>query len=645
MKILHLSFHLGCAAELQYVADKLGHELITRIFDDGTAGKYNVGHDRAAKYYSSNVEYFKTFDVIVTSDTAPISRVFLQHDWPGKLVIWINNRFDYADQANNDCAFPDKEFYDLMKKAATQENVTICGYTPFENIYCRRKGIEIGDLCIKPTGGSGAAISVNCSRKDLVFVGSYHNDNIMMKLADKLRIDLGLSVYNGRYAGISDLATYKCVVHIPYAWSNYALFENVRAGIVTFIPSKRFFLELKKEKDFFWSPPYRDEDLEISEWYNPENFEFFEFFDSWQELVEKISTCCTNDARQKLRELGLKHEQQQMTKWAEILPPSVPLIAPTDVNKMQMQVIIWGHQLHDHTHSYIHKGFFDGFTALGYETHWLTESSDFVFNKNCLIISHGIVTTHLPIVDGAKYVLHNAELRTIEGNGDLIPKNYFDESVTKGIPRKNLLTMQVYTNDCIGRDKKDEEHPFHYYNDGIIYFPWATDLLPDEVQANIDQLDTIMTMEKNEVNFIGMPTTPWNTMKEFCDLNRFKYSQYGGTFDRTSSSNKSKEENMQLIQQSILAPALQTDWQVEHGYIPCRIFKNISYGKLGITNNPHVHELFNHETIYSSDLNELFATSLISRKDKSKIIRLMEEVRDKHTYINRCQYILDHVCS
>ena len=36
---------------------------------------------------------------------------------------------------------------------------------------------------------------------------------------------------------------------------------------------------------------------------------------------------------------------------------------------------------------------------------------------------------------------------------------------------------------------------------------------------------------------------------------------------------------MLLIQESIIAPALQTDWQVEHEYIPCRIFKNISYGK------------------------------------------------------------------
>ena len=69
------------------------------------------------------------------------------------------------------------------------------------------------------------------------------------------------------------------------------------------------------------------------------------------------------------------------------------------------------------------------------------------------------------------------------------------------------------------------------------------------------------------------------------------------------------EENVKLIQESILAPAIQTDWQVENGYIPCRIFKNISYGKMGVTNNPTVNKLFNDKinTIYKNNLNSGFS--------------------------------------
>ena len=103
---------------------------------------------------------------------------------------------------------------------------------------------------------------------------------------------------------------------------------------------------------------------------------------------------------------------------------------------------------------------------------------------------------------------------------------------------------------------------------------------------------------------------------------------------------------MELIQQSILAPALQTKWQVNNHYIPCRIFKNISYGKMGITNNQAVNEIFDNKLIYSEDIEELVIKGLEfeeSSSKKEKVIELMKEVRDKHTYVNIIQFILDFI--
>ena len=40
-----------------------------------------------------------------------------------------------------------------------------------------------------------------------------------------------------------------------------------------------------------------------------------------------------------------------------------------------------------------------------------------------------------------------------------------------------------------------------------------------------------------------------------------------------------------IIANSEIAPAIVGSWQKEHEYVPCRIFKNISYGKLGMTNS------------------------------------------------------------
>ena len=33
--------------------------------------KYNIGHQIAEKYYNKHFEYFNTFNIIITSDTAP----------------------------------------------------------------------------------------------------------------------------------------------------------------------------------------------------------------------------------------------------------------------------------------------------------------------------------------------------------------------------------------------------------------------------------------------------------------------------------------------------------------------------------------------------------------------------------------------
>lgn len=316
MRILHLSFHNGCHRELSYVMKQLGHQLTTVSFDDGTRGKYNVGQERADRYWEKHREFLETFDAVITSDTAPISRVFMREEWTKPLIIWVNNRFDYADQATNDCNFPDEGYYVAFREALKQPNVIAFGYTEFEREYCLRKDVTISDFTIKPTGQTLQRIA-EPERNGLVFVGSYHNDNIMMSLSKKLN-ELGIESFNGRYNGLADLMRYKAVVHIPYAWSNYALFENLQHGIVTMVPTERFFLELKKDKDFFWSPPYSDDDLSLSEWYNGELPLLY--FDSWMHLKHLLDVTNLEKHRETMLKWGEEHTKRQLELWRNIFP-------------------------------------------------------------------------------------------------------------------------------------------------------------------------------------------------------------------------------------------------------------------------------------------------------------------------------------
>ena len=38
------------------------------------------------------------------------------------------------------------------------------------------------------------------------------------------------------------------------------------------------------------------------------------------------------------------------------------------------KVIIWGHPLHSHTHSYIHEAYYRAFKYLGYDVYWFHDN-------------------------------------------------------------------------------------------------------------------------------------------------------------------------------------------------------------------------------------------------------------------------------
>ena len=312
------------------------------------------------------------------------------------------------------------------------------------------------------------------------------------------------------------------------------------------------------------------------------------------------------------------------------------------------KVIVWGHELHSHTHSYIHYAFSKSFKHMGFETHWLsdTESNmDSMDFSNSLFIVHDLVCKYLPLKSNSIYILHNVEIEKLDNNLKR-PRDHFIKDNQTGIQADHLVYLQVFTKDCIDRDILDNNHPYHYYLEpphSTIYFPWATDLLPDEIDKNIEKRDVF---EKDkDIYFVGFPNEAWTPFVECCQKNAISFHYFGGTFDVNSQLNKSPSENMELIQKSIMAPAIQTNWQVDVGYIPCRIFKNISYGKMGMTNSETVNDLFGNRLLYSKDTSELFLKGLTYNENPDSKLQgeLMEFVRDHHTYVNRCQYILDYL--
>jgi hypothetical protein len=105
-----------------------------------------------------------------------------------------------------------------------------------------------------------------------------------------------------------------------------------------------------------------------------------------------------------------------------------------------------------------------------------------------------------------------------------------------------------------------------------------------------------------------------------------------------------RETHVDLIQRSYLAPAILGTWQLGEGYVPCRIFKNISYGQLGLTNSSAVNELFDGRLVANVDTHRLFADGEEALRDPgvgARVRDLMYTVRGTHTFVQRIATIID----
>lgn len=316
------------------------------------------------------------------------------------------------------------------------------------------------------------------------------------------------------------------------------------------------------------------------------------------------------------------------------------------------RVIIWGYPLHSHTHSYIHAAFFKAFQFLGYETHWFDDSnfpSDFNY-ENCIFWTEGFADKNIPLRKSSIYFVHVApdpskyinagvkEFIDVRYNHlthkDHVYEYYIDKSKTQKLSscvyfeEKKIGTEQV-TNDYV-------DYQITSYRK--LYMTWAANYLPYEFNY-----DDIYIPRVNKIYFSG------NLSKKGRNEN---YSNFKG-FIKAAKKNKikfisndpfknplSEEEVIHRTQMSILGVDIRGPEHVRNGYVPCRVFKSISWGHLGLTNSPEVFRELEGHLILNTDSSALFSDAMAKRADYNFILNAMKYVQSNHTYINRIQAIL-----
>jgi hypothetical protein len=282
--------------------------------------------------------------------------------------------------------------------------------------------------------------------------------------------------------------------------------------------------------------------------------------------------------------------------------------------------IIWGHEHYTHTHSYIHYGYFKAAESLGWDVQWLKNTKENALNlgntDEYVFFTESSVDSFIPINSKAFYILHNCDM------------NKYSE-----ISLKNKLVIQVFTKDVYSRNiKQVKNNLFEFWQEdnNTLYMPWATDILPNEINENINNLKI---QKNNKALFIGSYWGGQYGNNNEIDL--FKIGCQKNNIEFNVLSQIEQTQSIKLIQNVFVAPTIVGKWQKNQGYIPCRIFKNVSYGQLGITNSKEAYEVINKLGVYNSNESELIKDALEKNNDIELRKQAMEFVRDNHTYLNR----------
>ena len=328
-EVLHISHHIGCFRDQQYVLNKLGFEVTNHKFYDGV---FQITEEIANDFWKNHKDQLNNFDYILTSDTAPLSRIFLenQNEFNGKLVIWVCNRFDYRMESET-------RFYKLFSEAEQNPNIKIVPYSHFEKVWCIRKGTNLTNHeHIKPCG-----INLNKNENNIpetayfkemygegyqlpdadVIVPIYHNDNNFFGMSDFLR-QSGVKVYNGAFRTIDQLRKYKAFVHMPDAFSKFLCFELIHSHIPAILPSKDFLYELSKRPNYFfniWGSGGADllenEWISWCEWYDPKLSNCRFYYDSFDEIPSIVNSIDKESMYDEFDRCSKYIENDTLSKW------------------------------------------------------------------------------------------------------------------------------------------------------------------------------------------------------------------------------------------------------------------------------------------------------------------------------------------
>ena len=256
---------------------------------------------------------------------------------------------------------------------------------------------------------------------------------------------------------------------------------------------------------------------------------------------------------------------------------------------------------------------------MGFEVEWLPnqkiQDEDY---SDVIFFVEDSQKSYMPIRENCKYITHH------------IDTNYF---TNQNVPYNNVLKLGNCIRDTIHFEKIED---LCHWDESTrtLYQTWGTDLLPDEIDIdNYVKFDPT----KKYIHYVGMMYEQGSYWIQYFA----HFAEQDNKEIKLYTQSVSYEDNFKLIRDSYICPDFRSDWHLQCGYIPCRIQKNISYGRIQGTNSPFVKEAFGDYVVFGGTPETLYNNLIETERSQTfKIKEAMQFVKDKHTYINRVNNIL-----
>lgn len=352
MRFFNFDLHISVISDITKILTELGHEVV-EWSNSGSChliGKRqtSVKHVNASNWKSINdnsiqnfcneyKNFLGHFDGFIVTYPPVFTMLYDMFDKP--IILQIPVRYEYPfSQRPNDWL----KFNEYLRRKIDSGKLIPLANSKYDALYFEyfvgRKVNRIPNLCEYTNA------KYNPTHNQLLYFSKFKPSPIINDpiITDKERL--------GKYEW-SDIVKYKGFVHIPYNASTMSIFEHYTENVPLFFPSKKFMIELKKQghrgvlTETTWNQTFNFKAgssinqkyldlpdpnafhsmesfttwLEFSDFYDEKDMPYITYFDTFEDLYEKIRKCDYDIIHNQMIKHNLIRKKEVYSKWKKII--------------------------------------------------------------------------------------------------------------------------------------------------------------------------------------------------------------------------------------------------------------------------------------------------------------------------------------